>query len=58
MIPRYTHENALALLQRIQDALGTGETGDELVQVARDAHTAEQQLAAIIRNSAREYADL
>ncbi len=37
------------LVTRIQGALGTGEMGDNLVAVARDAHTAEQELAAIKR---------
>lgn len=34
------------LLTRIQDALGTAETGDALVEVARNAHRAERTLAA------------
>lgn len=33
----------------IADALGTGETGEALVGVARNAHTAELQVAAIHR---------
>lgn len=35
-----------AEIERIGDALGTGERGDNLVEVARNAHRAEQQLAA------------
>ncbi len=34
-------------VKRIQDALGTGETGDNLIAVARDSHAAEQELAGI-----------
>ena len=37
-----------AFFKRIQDALGTAEEGDSLVNVARDAHRAEQQLAVFI----------
>ena len=33
-------------IQRIADALGTAETGDNLVAVARDAHQAELKLSA------------
>lgn len=40
-------EEALALLKSIQDALGTDETGENLVAVASDAHRAEQELAAL-----------
>ena len=35
----------LELIRSIQDALGTAETGDALVEVARNAHRAEQQFA-------------
>jgi hypothetical protein len=35
------------LIKSIQDALGTAETGEALVEVARNAHRAEQELAAI-----------
>lgn len=37
------------LIQSIQGALGTGETGEALVEVARNAHRAEQELAALHR---------
>jgi hypothetical protein len=33
-------------VKRIQDALGTGEEGDALVEVALNAHLAEMELAA------------
>ncbi len=33
------------IVKRIQDALGTAETGEDLVEVARNAHKAEQDLA-------------
>lgn len=36
-------------IKRIQDALGTGEEGDNLVAVARDSHMAEMELAALRR---------
>lgn len=35
------------LINNIQDALGTAETGEALVEVARNAHRAEQRLAQI-----------
>lgn len=38
-----------ALVKSIQDALGTEECGEALVEVARNAHRAEQKLAAIER---------
>lgn len=34
------------LIKRIQDALGTAETGYALVEVARNAHKAEMELAS------------
>jgi hypothetical protein len=34
------------LIKRIQDALGTGETGEALIEVARNAHRAEMELAS------------
>lgn len=37
------------LIKRIQDALGTGETGAGLVEVARNAARAESKLAAVMR---------
>ena len=37
------------LLTSLADALGTGEVGENLVAVARDAHMAEMELAAIKR---------
>lgn len=40
----------LTLIAKIQDALGTTETLESLVEVARNAHKAEQELAAILRN--------
>jgi len=42
-------DEAVALLKRIADALGTGEEGDNLVAVARDSYHAEMELAAIRR---------
>ena len=38
--------NSRELIQRIKDALGTDEDGEALIEVARNAHTAEQVLAA------------
>lgn len=38
--------SAEELISRIQAALGTEETGEALVEVARNAHRAEQELAA------------
>lgn len=35
-------------LQRIADALGTDERGEALVEIARTAHRAEQELAALL----------
>ncbi len=37
----------LDLLQHIADALGTGKSGNDLVEVARNAHAVEQELAAL-----------
>jgi hypothetical protein len=37
---------ALALIRSIKDALGTEETGEALVEVARNSHKAEMELAA------------
>lgn len=34
------------LIKRIQDALGTEETGEALIEVARNAHRAELELAS------------
>lgn len=34
------------LIKRIQDALGTAETGEALIEVARNAHRAELELAS------------
>jgi hypothetical protein len=42
-------------IKRIQDALGTAEEGDALVEVALNAHLAEMELAA--RKRADEEAD-
>lgn len=45
---------AKELLKRIADALGTGEEGDALVEVAQNAHNAEQELAGVyIANKAK-----
>lgn len=41
---------ALYAYQGIKDALGTDEDGDALIEVARNAHRAEQELAALKRN--------
>ena len=40
-------ERMVDLVKSIQDALGTAETGEALVEVARNACRAEQELAAI-----------
>ena len=37
-----------------EDALGTGEEGENLIAVARDAYLAEMELAAIILKQERE----
>jgi hypothetical protein len=37
----------LRLIQNIQGALNTQESGDALIEVARNAHRAEQELAAL-----------
>lgn len=34
------------LVKHIQDALGTAETGNALIEVARNAHKAEMELAS------------
>lgn len=47
-------DRALDLLKQIQGALGTEETGANLVEVARDAHRAEQELAALTLKRERE----
>lgn len=47
-------ETLRLLVKRIQDALGTGEEGDNLVAVARDAHNAELELAARIRKEEQQ----
>jgi hypothetical protein len=39
--------NYSLMINKIQSALGTGECGDNLVEVARNAHKAEQELAAL-----------
>jgi hypothetical protein len=36
-------------IKRIQDALGTAETGEALIEVARNAAAAEMELAAVYR---------
>jgi hypothetical protein len=38
----------VTLMERIQDALGTAEEGDALVEVARNAHRAEQRLSGLL----------
>lgn len=40
-------EELQALVKHLQDALGTGETGSDLVEVARNAAAAERELAAL-----------
>jgi hypothetical protein len=35
------------LIKRIQDALGTAETGEALIEVARNAHKCEMELASM-----------
>jgi hypothetical protein len=42
------------LIKCIQDALGTAETGDALVEVARNAHRAERELASQYNDDAPE----
>lgn len=44
-----TRTDEAELIARIQAALGTDETGDNLVAVARDAHEAELRLSGILR---------
>jgi len=39
------------LINRIRDALGTAEEGENLIAVARDAHRAEMELAALMRKT-------
>ena len=39
-------KQAKHLIKRIQDALGTEEEGNDLVEVAQNAHIAEMRLAA------------
>lgn len=41
-------EMAVNAYQQIKDALGTDEDGEALVRVARNAHTAEQELSAAL----------
>lgn len=41
-------EMASELIRRIQDALGTAETGDALIEVARNAHRAERAYVRIV----------
>lgn len=41
-------DQARAFIKHIQDALGTAEEGEALIEVARNAHKAEQELAAFI----------
>ncbi len=48
---------AHALLKAIADALGTGESGENLVAVARDAARAEAELAGIQMKAERELRD-
>jgi hypothetical protein len=45
---------AIYAYQRIKDALGTDEDGDALIEVARNAHRAEQQLAAVLHKIEQE----
>lgn len=42
------------LIQQIKDALGTDEDDYELVKIARNAHRAEMDLAAILRKQQEE----
>lgn len=42
-------DRAEFLIRQIQDALGTAEEGEALVEVARCAHRAEQELAAYLQ---------
>lgn len=42
------------LIDRIRDALGTAEEGENLIAVARDAHRAEMELAAFVRRKLEE----
>lgn len=42
---------AWKLIIALQDALGTEETGEALVEVARNAHIAEMELAKILQNN-------
>lgn len=45
--------NACNTYQAIKDALDTDEDGEALVEVARNAHRAERELAAIRQNKER-----
>lgn len=38
-----------SFIKRIQDALGTAEEGEALIEVVRNAHKAEQELAIIFK---------
>lgn len=51
---QYATEYYESLIKNIQDALGTAETGNALIEVARNAHKAEQEFAAL----QRKYDDL
>lgn len=45
------------LIQQIKDALGTAEDGEALVEVARNAHRAEQELAALQKRQEEDRAE-
>lgn len=49
LIDKYRQERkeAAELIQRIKDALGTEENDEALIEVARNAHRAEMELATI-----------
>lgn len=42
-------EALVKLIQQIKDALGTDENGAALIEVARNAHRAEMELASLTR---------
>lgn len=54
----YELVKALTLIQSIKDALGTAEDGEALVEVARNAHKAEMELAARLRKEQEEQDEL
>lgn len=54
---RYEQIKYECLIEAFKSALGTAETGNALVEVARKAHRAEQELAALKRKLTEEFED-